>query len=80
MQWLTVGYATAALVTALVAFIMSSRVSVRRQPPAVRAGLSLAAGLLWPLMLLGLLEFGSFVAYTKVAEPEITPLDIDVTA
>ena len=33
-----------------------------------RAPLSLVAGLMWPLLLIGLVEFTSFAAYAKVHE------------
>lgn len=80
MQWFASIYGASALVTTVVVFLMSKRISDRQRPATVRLALSVAAGVLWPLVLLGLIQFGSFVAYTKVAEPDESPLDIDVAA
>lgn len=80
MQWFAVIYGASALVTTVAVFLTSKRISDRQRPATVRLGLSVAAGVLWPLVLLGLIEFGAFAAYTKVAEPEESPLDIDVAA
>jgi MFS family permease len=61
------GYLAIALLTALLAGVFSARVGRREQPAGHRVMLSAAAGLLWPLMLLGLLEFTSVAAFAKVS-------------
>lgn len=81
MHWFVVVYLASALVTTLVVFLFSERISDRNRPVTVRMALSVAAGVLWPLVLLGLIQFGSFVAYTKVEKSvEPDPLDSDVRA
>jgi nitrate/nitrite transporter NarK len=81
MHWFVIVYLASALVTTAVVFFLSKRISDRNRPATVRLALSVAAGALWPLVVLGLIQFGSFVAYTKVAEStELEPLDIDVNA
>lgn len=74
-------YLACAAVTTVVVFFFSTRITDRHRPASVRLSLSVAAGLLWPLVVLGLIQFGSFVAYAKVeksVEPE--PLGTDVGA
>jgi nitrate/nitrite transporter NarK len=74
-------YLASAVVTTVVVFFLSTRITDRHRPAPVRLALSVAAGLLWPLVVIGLIQFGSFVAYTKVeqsVDPE--PLDHDVNA
>ncbi|MCP9275685.1 hypothetical protein [Mycolicibacterium arenosum] len=75
MELFGVIYGASALVTTALVFFLSKRFSDVQRPASVRFGLSVAAGVLWPLVVLGLLEFGSLVAYTKVAEE--TELDLD---
>lgn len=75
MELFGVIYGASALVTTALVFFLSRRFSDVQRPASVRFGLSVAAGLLWPLVVLGLLEFGSFVAYTKVAEETELHLD-----
>ena len=67
MAWtLTLGYLAIALVCAVVVYLMSNRIADEdRRPAAQRIGLSLAAGLVWPLLVLGLMEFSSFAIYVK---------------
>ena len=72
-------YLLTAAVAAVMVFVVSKRVSDTHRPPAHRLGLSVAAGMLWPLLILGLLEFASFVAYTKVQHDE-AELPVDVRA
>lgn len=62
---LLVGYTAVALVAAVVVFVASARLGDERRPGPQRLGLSLAAGAMWPVLLLGLAEYGSFVVYAK---------------
>ena len=81
MEWIGLVYGATALVTTVLVFFASKRFSDRSRPLSVRFGLSVAAGIVWPLVIVGLIQFGSFVAYTKVAdELEPEPLDADVAA
>ena len=61
-------YVVGAVVVAVVAFIASTRLVGERGPTAERIGLSLAAGAVWPMILLGLAELGSFAMYAKTHE------------
>lgn len=62
---LLIGYTAVALVAAVVVFIASARLGDERRPTPERFGLSLAAGAVWPVILLGLAEFSSFAMYAK---------------
>jgi hypothetical protein len=62
---LLVGYATVAMAAAVVVFVASARLGDERRPAPQRFGLSLAAGAVWPVILLGLAEFSSFAMYAK---------------
>ena len=59
-------YVAAATVTAIVAFVASKWVGDERRPATHRVSLSVAAGLVWPLLLLGVFELSSVILYTKV--------------
>jgi ribose/xylose/arabinose/galactoside ABC-type transport system permease subunit len=61
-------YAVVAVLAALAAFIASARLGVERPPASERIGLSLAAGAVWPVILLGVAELSSFALYAKVHE------------
>jgi hypothetical protein len=61
-------YAVIALATAVAVFVLSDRVSDDRRPASHRAVLSLSAGAIWPVLLIGVAEFGSFAVYAKVRE------------
>jgi hypothetical protein len=65
---LLVGYTAVALIAAVVVFVASARLGDERRPVPQRVGLSLAAGAMWPVLLLGLAEFGSFAMYAKAHE------------
>jgi hypothetical protein len=58
-------YGVIALISAVGVYIVSRRVGDDRRPPAHRLILSVLAGALWPLMLIGLVEFGCVAAYVK---------------
>lgn len=62
---LLVGYAAVALVAAVAVFVVSARLGDERRPGPQRLVLSLAAGAVWPVLLLGLAEYGSFAIYAK---------------
>ncbi|BBZ30679.1 hypothetical protein MMAD_49740 [Mycolicibacterium madagascariense] len=69
MTWnLIVGYLTMALVAAVVVFVVSARLGDERRPLGQRTFLSLAAGLVWPVILLGVAEVSSFAVYAKAHE------------
>lgn len=63
---LTTAYLTLALATAAVGFIVGTRLADEHCPLAQRIGLSLAAGVVWSVVLLGCIEMGSFAAGAKV--------------
>ena len=65
---LLVGYTAVALVAAVVVFVASARLGDEPRPWPERLGLSLAAGAVWPVLLLGLAEYGSFAMYAKAHE------------
>lgn len=62
---LLVGYTAMALVAAVVVFVASAHLGDEQRPGPQRLGLSLAAGAVWPVLLLGLAEYGSFAMYAK---------------
>lgn len=61
-------YVASAIVTAVVVFVASKWVGDERRPATHRVSLSVAAGVVWPLLLLGVFELSSYVLYTKVAQ------------
>lgn len=61
-------YAAIALVSAVAVFVLSDRMSDERRPVAHRALLSMCAGAIWPVLLIGIAEFGSFAVYAKTRE------------
>jgi len=63
-------YVASALVTTVVVFLASRWAGDERRPPTHRVGLSIAAGIVWPVLLLGIVELGSIAMYAKVAEHE----------
>lgn len=66
IEALLLAYGMIALVTATVAWTLSKRLGHRRRPAANRLPVSVVAGLLWPLVLVGVLEIGS-LALVKTA-------------
>jgi cation transporter-like permease len=71
-------YTVVAVVAALAAFIASARLGVERPPASERIGLSLAAGAVWPVILLGVAELSSFALYAKVHEHDDDEMRVDV--
>ena len=65
VETLLYGYAAVALVAAVVVFVASARLGDEPRPGPQRVGLSLAAGAVWPVVLLGLVEYGSFAMYAR---------------
>ncbi|KAA0097597.1 hypothetical protein CIW49_17220 [Mycolicibacterium sp. P1-18] len=65
VETLLIGYTAVALIAAVVVFVASARLGDERRPTPQRFGLSLAAGAVWPVILLGLAEFSSFAMYAK---------------
>jgi hypothetical protein len=59
-------YAVIALVSAVGVYVVSRRLGDDGRPPAHRLILSLLAGAVWPLLLVGLVEFGFFAAYARL--------------
>ena len=71
-------YLTVAFVTTVVVFFASQRLGDERRPALQRIALSLAAGAVWPVMLIGVVEISSFAAYAKVHENDDEPARVDV--
>ncbi|GLP73387.1 hypothetical protein TUM20983_04970 [Mycobacterium antarcticum] len=66
MGWtLVYAYAAVAAAAAVAVFILSARLGDERRPAGERFALSLAAGMVWPMILLGVAEIGSFAMYAK---------------
>lgn len=75
MAWtLTIAYLTVAIVAAVIVFVAGDRLGDERRPIGQRTGLSLAAGLVWPVILLGLAEYSSIAVYAKVHEHDDDPV------
>jgi ABC-type spermidine/putrescine transport system permease subunit II len=68
LHTLLIAYATIAAAAAVVVFVASARLGDEPRPHGQRMGLSLAAGVVWPVILLGLAELSSFAMYAKVHE------------
>lgn len=68
MAWtLLIAYGSIALVTAVIVLLVSDHLATDPRPFGQQLLLSLAAGVLWPLMLLGVAEISSFAAYAKAS-------------
>jgi hypothetical protein len=61
-------YFTVACATAVVAFVASKLLGDARRPATHRVSLSLVAGAIWPMLVLGLVELSSVAVYAKVHE------------
>jgi hypothetical protein len=61
-------YVASAIVTAVVVFVASKWVDDELRRATHRLSLSAAAGVLWPLLVLGALELSSFALYAKVVQ------------
>ena len=67
MDWtvLTI-YGAIALLSAIGVYIVSRRLGDGRRPATHPLILSVLAGAVWPLLLIGLVELGSIAAYVKM--------------
>jgi hypothetical protein len=59
-------YAAIALVSAVIAYLLSRQIGDTSRPPTHRLFFSLLAATVWPLLLVGLVEFVLFAVYAKV--------------
>lgn len=81
MLWtLTWVYLASAVVTTAIVLVASRRLVDVRRPATHRLSLAVAAGLVWPMLLLGLVEFSSVMAYSKVHSPDHGEAGIAVLA
>ena len=81
MAWtLLFAYLAVAFVVAVAASFASARLGDERRPTGERFVLSLAAGLVWPVLLLGLAEVSSVAMYAKVHEHDGDGASIEVLA
>lgn len=76
MSWIVGGYLASAAVSAVLVYVASERVGDARRPGTHRISLSLIAGMLWPVLLLGLVELGSAAAYAKTHEHHVPGLEV----
>jgi hypothetical protein len=64
-------YLAGVLVATLVVYAASRRLTDRRSPSAHPLVLSVVAGLMWPLLVVGFVELSSVMLYTKLhGKPE----------
>ena len=67
MLWtMTLVYVASAFVTTVILLDATRPLVDARSPATHRLGLAIAAGLVWPVMLLALVEFGGVIALSKV--------------
>jgi len=66
---MTLVYVASAIVTTVIVLV-ATRPLVEGRRPAHRLGLAMLAGLTWPVMLLGLVEFSGVIALSKVHAPD----------
>ncbi len=77
MFWqFVLAYVASAFVTTVIVFVASEWVGDERRPATHRVSLSIAAGLVWPLLMLGVFELGSFMLYTKAHRRDDRDLDV----
>jgi hypothetical protein len=62
---MTLIYVASAIVTT-VTVLDTTRPLMKGRRPAHRLGLAMLAGLTWPVMLIGVVEFGGVIALSKV--------------
>jgi hypothetical protein len=63
---LTVLYIASAIVTTVIMLLATRRVMDERRPATHRLTLAVAAGLVWPLLLVGLVELSTVILLSKV--------------
>jgi hypothetical protein len=66
LETLVVIYLGGWMAATLAVYEAGRRFSDRRSPPPHPLGVSIVAGSVWPLLVLGLVELSSVVMYTKV--------------
>ena len=77
MFWqFVLAYVASAFVTTVIVFVASEWVGDERRPATHRVSLSIAAGLVWPLLMLGVFALGSFMLYTKAHRRDDRDLDV----
>jgi hypothetical protein len=67
-------------VTTVIVLLASRRLMDERRPATHRLSLALIAGLLWPLLLIGLVEFSSVMLYSKTRKTDNGEAGISVLA
>jgi len=74
MTWVWI-YIAASAVTTAVTFVASRRLGDRTQPPQIvdAVFVSVLAGALWPLLLIGVVELSSVAAYSTAENWLVTP-------
>jgi hypothetical protein len=74
MTWVWI-YLAASAVTTAVTFVASRRLGDRSQPPRITDTIfvSVLAGALWPLLLVGVVELSSVAAYSTAENWLVTP-------
>jgi hypothetical protein len=73
-------YVASAIVTTVIVLLTSRRLVDEQRPATHRLSLAVAAGLVWPLLLLGVVEFGSVMVYSKLRAPDHGEAGIAVMA
>ncbi|WP_029117342.1 hypothetical protein [Mycobacterium sp. URHB0044] len=67
MLWnLTLLYIASAIVTAVIMLLATRRLVDERRPATHRVSLAIAGGLVWPLLLIGVVEFSSVMLLSMV--------------
>jgi hypothetical protein len=66
---MTVVYVASAIVTTVILLEATRPLMEADRPATHRLGLAMAAGLAWPVMLLGLVEFSGLIALSKAHAP-----------
>ena len=71
MLWtMTVVYVASAIVTTVILLEATRPLMEADRPATHRLSLAMAAGLAWPVMLLGLVEFSGVIALSKAYAPD----------
>jgi hypothetical protein len=76
---ITLLYIVSAIVSTVIV-LAATRPRVEGRRPAHRLGLAMVAGLTWPVMLLGLVEFSGVVALSKVKAPHHREAGVAIVA
>ncbi len=73
---LVVTYVVGWVIASVLLFAASRRFSDQRSPAAHPLGVSLIAGAIWPLLVVGLVELSSVVVLTKVQSKHVPEVGI----